>query len=68
MTFIGAVRDIGTTVLLVTPENQSLSLLMFEFANAGNLESASAIGIIVTLISVGIALLARGLGLRLNVN
>jgi iron(III) transport system permease protein len=68
VTFIGAARDIGTTVLLVTPENQSLSLLMFEFANAGNLESASAVGIIVTLVSVGVALIARGLGLRLSVS
>jgi iron(III) transport system permease protein len=68
VTFIGAVRDIGTTVLLVTPESRSLSLLMFEFANSGSLGPASVVGLIVTLVSIGVALMARGLGLKLTVN
>jgi iron(III) transport system permease protein len=68
VTFIGAVRDIGTTVLLVTPENQSLSLLMFEYANTGSLGGASVIGTIITAVSVGVALAARRLGLKLTMN
>jgi iron(III) transport system permease protein len=67
LTFVGAARDIGTTVLLVTPENRSLSLLMFEFANSGSPGTASVIGIIMTLVSVGVALMTRRLGLKLAV-
>jgi iron(III) transport system permease protein len=66
VTFIGAVRDIGTTILLVSPQNQSLSLLMFEFANSGSLGAASVVGTIVTIVSVGVALVARRLGLKLT--
>ncbi|MBI3014651.1 MAG: iron ABC transporter permease [Candidatus Tectomicrobia bacterium] len=68
VTFIGAVRDISTTVLLVTPSSRTLSLLMFEFSAAGNIESAAILGLIVTVLAVGVALVVRRLGLSMSVS
>lgn len=68
VTFIGAVRDISTTVLLVTPSTRSLSLLMFEFSISGNPESAAILGLIVTGVAFGVAFVVRRLGLNLGVS
>jgi iron(III) transport system permease protein len=67
ITFIGALRDISTTVLLATPGTRTLSLLMFELSMAGNLESAAIVGLIITALALGVALIARRLGLTLSV-
>jgi ABC-type Fe3+ transport system permease subunit len=66
ITFIGAVRDISTTILLVTPANRSLSQLMYQFATAGRPENASALGLIIAALSMAVALLVRRLGLSLS--
>jgi len=66
ITFIGAVRDISTTILLVTPANRSLSQLMYQFATAGRPESASALGLIIAALAMAVALLVRRLGLSLS--
>jgi iron(III) transport system permease protein len=66
ITFIGAVRDISTTILLVTPANRSLSQLMYQFAVGGRPESASALGLIIAALAMAIALLVRRLGLSLS--
>ncbi|HLH24279.1 MAG TPA: iron ABC transporter permease [Chloroflexota bacterium] len=67
ITFIGALRDISTTVLLATPGTRTLSLLMFELSMAGNLESAAIVGLIITVLALGVALIARRLGLTMSV-
>jgi iron(III) transport system permease protein len=67
ITFIGALRDISTTVLLATPGTRTLSLLMFELSMAGNLESAAIVGLIITVLALGVALVARRLGLSSSV-
>jgi iron(III) transport system permease protein len=66
ITFIGAVRDISTTILLVTPANRSLSQLMYQFATAGRPESASALGLIIAALAMCVALLVRRLGLSVR--
>jgi iron(III) transport system permease protein len=66
ITFIGALRDISTTVLLATPGTRTLSLLMFELSMAGNLESAAIVGLIITALALGVALVARRVGLSLS--
>jgi iron(III) transport system permease protein len=48
--FAGAVRDIGTIVLLAGPETRSLSLLMFDFAASQHLEAAAVIGVLIALL------------------
>jgi iron(III) transport system permease protein len=67
ITLISALRDISTIVLLMTPSTRSLSLLMFEFATSGHRESATVLGLIVTMIALGVALVARRLGLSMGV-
>ena len=64
LTFISSLRDISTTILLAGSHTRPLSLLMMEFATAGTLEPAAAIGVILSAIAIGVALIARRLGLR----
>lgn len=64
LTFMGAIRDISTTVLLAGARTRPLSLLMMEFANAGHFESAAVIGVILSVIAVGVTLILRQLGFR----
>ena len=64
LTFISSLRDISTTILLAGSRTRPLSLLMMEFATAGTLEPAAAIGVILSAIAIGVALIARRLGLR----
>jgi iron(III) transport system permease protein len=66
VTFISVVRDISTTALLASAQTRPLSLLMLEFARGGNLESASVVGVILSVLGVLVALVARRLGLRLG--
>lgn len=64
LTFISSLRDISTTILLAGSRTRPLSLLMMEFASAGTLEPAAAIGVILSALAVGVAFIARRLGLR----
>jgi iron(III) transport system permease protein len=64
LTFISSLRDISTTILLAGSRTRPLSLLMMEFATAGTLEPAAAIGVILSAIAIGVALIARRVGLR----
>jgi iron(III) transport system permease protein len=64
LTFISSLRDISTTILLAGSRTRPLSLLMMEFATAGTLEPAAAIGVILSAIAIVVALVARRLGLR----
>lgn len=66
--FASTLRDIGTVVLVATPGTQTMSLLMFEFAVSGQMESASVLGVIVALVCVSVTLISlkigRGVGIR----
>jgi iron(III) transport system permease protein len=64
LVFITVLRDISTSVLLAGATTRPLSLLMLEFARGGNLESAAVVGVILAAMAVGVALVARRLGLR----
>ena len=64
LTFISSLRDISTIILLAGSRTRPLSLLMMEFATAGTLEPAAAIGVILSTLAVCVALIARKLGLR----
>ena len=65
--FISALRDISTIIFLAGAGNQTLSLLMMQFATSSNLEAGAVVGVITTAIVVMAALLARRFGLQLTV-
>jgi iron(III) transport system permease protein len=44
--FIAALRDISTIIFLARGDNQTLSLLMMQFALSSNLEGAAVIGVV----------------------
>ncbi|MDH3582422.1 MAG: ABC transporter permease subunit, partial [Hyphomicrobiales bacterium] len=65
--FAAAVRDISTIVLIAPPDMQTLSLLMFSYANIGDFEAAAVIGTMVAVISLALAIAARILSKRTGV-
>ncbi len=65
--FVAAIRDISTTILLVSARTRSLSVLMLEYSRGGQLEIASIMGVIIATVSIAVALLARRLGLAIGV-
>ncbi len=66
--FAATLRDISTVVLVATPGTQTLSLLMFQFAISGEMESAAVVGVIVALVSIVVTVVSlrigRGVGIR----
>lgn len=67
LSFMLAIKDISTTVLVATPGTQTLPLLMFGFALSGQLERASVVGVITVIIAMVMAFLATRLGDRATV-
>lgn len=66
--FVAAAGATSTVVLLASRDTFTLSLLALEFgATGGRLEEASIISLIITLLTVGVALPMRALALRLGV-
>ena len=64
---IAALRDISTTILLVTAKTRPLSVLMLEYSRGGQLEVASIIGVLITMMAIVTAMMARRVGLRLSI-
>ncbi|HEV8014489.1 MAG TPA: ABC transporter permease subunit [Stellaceae bacterium] len=62
--FVAATRGISTTVLLSSHATQTLAVFQLKFIEAGDLETASVVGIVVLALSTGVALAGRVLGLR----
>lgn len=67
VTFISAARDISNVALLATSETRVLSLLQLDYMVAGRYESAAVVAIITMLLSTGVAVVARIVGLRLGI-
>jgi iron(III) transport system permease protein len=63
MVFAGSARTVSGIVLLVTSENQPLSIVQLEHMMNGDYGAASVVGTVVVLLSTGIAILSRCLGL-----
>ncbi len=63
--FSFAARTTGTIALLSTATNQPLSMLQLTMAAASQYGPASVVGVFLMLLTVGAALVARGLGLRM---
>ena len=66
ISFISAARNVSTVALLATSADRPLSLLQLDLMVQGSYESAAVVGVIVVLLTTGIALVARLLGLRVG--
>lgn len=67
MNFISAARDIASVALIATAKTKTLALLQLDFMVEGRYEAAAVVSLIVVLMSTGVALLARSLGLRIGI-
>ena len=69
MHFVIAAQSTSHVVLLATRDSITLSLLALEFASGGTSqrEEAGIIGLIIVLMTVGVALVARGMGSKVGV-
>jgi iron(III) transport system permease protein len=67
VSFIAAARDVSTVVLLSASTTRPLSLLQLDLLAQGNYEAAAVIGVIVVLLTTGVALMARLGGLRVGI-
>jgi iron(III) transport system permease protein len=68
MNFIAAARSISSLALLVTSHNQPLAILQLDYKAGGRYEAASVVGMIIVLLTVGVALTARVFGLRIGLH
>ena len=64
--FVGAASAAGTVILLATKNTMTLSILALSFGTEGDLEIASAISLIVVVMTLGVAIVARWFGLRVG--
>jgi iron(III) transport system permease protein len=67
LSFIHAARDISNVALLATSGSRTLALLQLDFMVSGRYESAAVVATIVMILTTGVALLARFLGLRVGI-
>lgn len=63
--FLTALRDISLVVLLYSPKWRVLSILMLEHYIGQSVEKGMVVGLIITVLSLLVALMAKGLGMRL---
>jgi ABC-type Fe3+ transport system permease subunit len=66
ITFLSALYDISTPVLLYSAASRPLSIVMLEYSFAGARERGAAIGVVLTVVVVVILLAARAFGYRLS--
>src|SRR5205823_14093422 len=66
LTFLAAIYDISTPVLLYNAGSRPLSILMLEYSFSGARERSAAIGVLLTVAVLVILMAARRLGYRLS--
>jgi iron(III) transport system permease protein len=64
ITFLTAIYDISTPVLLYNASSRPLSILMLEYSFAGARERSAAIGVILTVVVLLVLLASRSFGYR----
>jgi iron(III) transport system permease protein len=65
--FMFAANATSSIILLATSNTRTISLLTLDFIYDGLRESAAVTTVIITLLTVGVALLGRALGLRIGI-
>jgi iron(III) transport system permease protein len=66
LAFIGCVRDISTVILLSTPQTRPLSILLLDYSGNGSIEKGAVVGVIMAAMAALMALLGRGVGMRIG--
>ena len=64
--FVAATRAVSTAVLLSSHATQTLAVFQLKYIESGDLEAASVVGVVVLMLSTGVAFAARIFGLRLG--
>jgi iron(III) transport system permease protein len=64
ITFVLAARDVSTVALLATSSSSPLALLQLQYMTGGHYEAAAVIGVVVVVLTTGVALAARLFGSR----
>lgn len=67
VTFLSAVRDISTVVLLSTGKSRTLSLLMLDFTYGAEFERATVVAVMIVALVVVAALVARIVGGQIGI-
>ena len=65
--FMFTANATSSVVMLATSETRPLSLLILDMVAAGQREAATVVTVIITGLTLGVAMLARSLGLNLGV-
>lgn len=65
--FIFAAQNVSNIILLATSESRTLSLLALDQIGEGLQEVASVTMIVIILMTLGLALVARSFGLRVGI-
>ena len=63
---IAGIRDVSTVLLLAQPSSLPLSVLMLEYASAGELEMAACVGVVTAAMVIVVAIVARRFGLQIG--
>ena len=66
LAFASATRTASHVALLATASNRPLVLLQLDYLADGKLEAAAVVGVVILLLTLGAALLARAVGLHLG--
>lgn len=66
--FISAVRNVAHVAILVTSGTLPLAMFQLNLMVDGRYEAASVVGVIVVLMTTGVAILARAVGLRVGIH
>lgn len=62
LTFVSAARAVSHIAMLVTADNRPLAMLQVDHMVDGTFESAAVIGVLIVLLTLGVALIARAVG------
>jgi iron(III) transport system permease protein len=66
--FITAVRNVAHVAILVTSGNQPLAMFQLNYMVDGQYEAAAVVGVIVVLLTTGMAIVGRIFGLRMGMH
>jgi iron(III) transport system permease protein len=62
LTFISAARNVSTIAMLVASDNRPLAMLQVDHIVDGTFEAAAVVGVLIVLLTLGIAVIARMIG------
>jgi len=68
LTFNAAARNIANIVMIVTGGNRPLSMLQVDYMTDGQYEPAAIVGVIIMLLTLGAAWVARAVGRRFGLS